>query len=317
MVCRWTIVIFLMIGVYPLSAQKINPDSIPYLLKQDKELTELDSLLNSGDRSDLLSLIDSLVNMPEISLPSQLVLRVGYNSNLTSQSRTLGFDQFGLIYGASYYHSSGFYVDGSAYWSQEFEPKHYLTIASGGYIYPWSKRLMSVIEYSHLFYSYRGQEADVPFSNNIQVSNFADFKYISLRLDYSFLFGNESGHRIIPGVLFNLKIEKVMGLERITFNPGYTAVFGNDRYTEQIPYTTNPLEVIFRIRRQLPLYYDSTTQGFGVMSHNFVFPLSIHWKKWNLLCSYSFILPRKVAEPIDTDPSGFFSFGLSKTINLK
>jgi hypothetical protein len=293
------------------SAQKINPDSLAYLLKHDKDLAELDSLLNSGERTNILSLIDSLVQLSGARLPSQLLLRAGYSSNLTSQARALGFDQFGVTYGASYYHRSGAYLDVSGYWSPEFAPKHYLTVASVGYLQPWSKRLMSMVEYSHFFYTYRGPETDIPFTDNVSVSNFLDFKYASLRLDYSFLFGRDTGHRLMPGFVLNLRKETWWGLDRIAFNPGYTLILGNDEYEV----VTSGMERLRRVIRRLPTEYPIT--GFGIMSHNFVFPLSLTKKSWNVIASYSLVLPRKVVTPIETDPTGFFSLGLSKTFNLK
>lgn len=289
----------------------MNPDSLAYLLQYDKDLAELDSLLNTGERTDILSLIDSLVNLPEAHVPSQLLLRAGYSSNLTSQARTLGFEQFGVTYGASYYHRSGWYLDASGYWSQEFAPRHYLTVASAGYIQPWGKRLMSMFEYSHFFYAYRGPETDIPFTDNLSVSNFWDFTYASLRLDYSFLFGRETGHRLMPGFLLNFRKENFLGLDRVVFNPGYTMILGDDEY--QV--ITSGIERLRRVIRGLPTEYAIT--GFGIMSHNLVFPLSLTKKNWNVIASYSLVFPRTVVTPVETDPTGFFSLGVSKTFDLK
>ena len=49
------------------------------LLKNDRYIMEIDSILASGDSTELLLLIDSLINLPDPSIKSQLVVRLGYN----------------------------------------------------------------------------------------------------------------------------------------------------------------------------------------------------------------------------------------------
>ncbi|HPW63921.1 MAG TPA: hypothetical protein PLJ13_16615, partial [Cyclobacteriaceae bacterium] len=88
------------------------------LLYSDPYIAELDSLLEK-DSLQIFSLIDSLINLPVPAFRSQLVARLGYNSNVVSASRTLGFNQFGLAPGIAYYHKSGLYTDVTGYWSPE------------------------------------------------------------------------------------------------------------------------------------------------------------------------------------------------------
>jgi hypothetical protein len=63
------------------------------LLYNDPYIAELDSLLNESGSSDFLRLMDSLINLPAPTIKSQMIVRLGYNSNVVSASRTLGLNQ--------------------------------------------------------------------------------------------------------------------------------------------------------------------------------------------------------------------------------
>src|SRR5689334_20811477 len=105
------------------------------LTAQDRDslLLKPDSLYTADDSLSIFALIDSLLTL-EKDMGSQLALRMGYNSNVLSAGRTLGINNFGLAPGVSYYHKSGAYADVSTYWSKDFHPSWYLTIASVGYM---------------------------------------------------------------------------------------------------------------------------------------------------------------------------------------
>src|SRR5690349_12194010 len=126
---RW-IIILLIFSVHVPQAWAQNADSL--LFKADPVLAELDSILHSGDSLSIIDLIDSLIALTEER--SQLAVRVGYNSNVTTATTTVNIAKFGLSPGVSYYHKSGLYGDLSTYWSNEYDPGLYLTVPSIGYI---------------------------------------------------------------------------------------------------------------------------------------------------------------------------------------
>src|SRR5262249_27230491 len=92
----------------------------------------MDSILNSPDSMSILSLIDNLLLTPEPP-GSQLAVRVGYNNNIVGNGSS-AVNQFGITSGLSYYHKSGAYLDVAGYYTSEYKPSYYLTVASVGYL---------------------------------------------------------------------------------------------------------------------------------------------------------------------------------------
>jgi hypothetical protein len=280
------------------------------------------SNLNLDDSSSIFSLIDSLVEYPELlEGGSSLVARLGYNSNITSANLSLGLNQFGLAPGISYYHKSGFYLDATAYWSQEYSPSLYLTVPSIGFLKSIKKWTINA-EYSRYFYSYSDSTYNTPYTNVASLSNFFEAKPFLFRLDYSFYFGQKTAHRIMPAVMLNLEKRNWLGLKRILLYPTFSVLFGNESWqtSEYIPYSTMPSEVLYRIRHNLPLYYLQTNNynEFGVLDYSVSLPLSISLKNWTFLLSYTYNFPQPLAnEELALTNSGYLSFSIIRYFNFK
>ena len=118
---RWLLAIIMAISSATVHAQEA--DSVV--------LSQVEDILSFEDSLSIFTLIDSLLQNAEVE-SSQFGIRLAYNSNVLSAGRTLGIENFGLSSGLSYYHKSGFYGDLSGFWSKDFDPKYYLTIASVG-----------------------------------------------------------------------------------------------------------------------------------------------------------------------------------------
>jgi hypothetical protein len=286
------------------------------LLINDPYLAELDSIIASGD-TGFLSLIDSLVNIPTPKLKSQLVMRLGYNSNVVSASRTLGFNQFGVAPGVSFYHKSGLYADYTGYWSEEYNPQYYLTVLSGGYLNSVTSWWSIMAEYNRYSYAGLGEDEYVPYKNSAGLSNFFDIKLVTLRMDYQLFFGDKTAHRINPSVMLNLEKAKLGRIDRIAFYPTASILYGSEQITELVPFTRTSLGIIYRIRRNLPLYYEQETTKFGVLNYSFSMPVSVNIKNWSLLVSYTYNIPQALpGEPITLESSGYISASVSKRIEF-
>lgn len=286
------------------------------LLLNDPYITELDSLIASGDTS-FLSLIDSLINVPIPKLKSQLVMRLGYNSNVVSASRTLGFNQFGVAPGISYYHKSGFYADYTGYWSKEYDPQYYLTVLSGGYMASPTLWWSIMGEYNRYLYAGLGEDEYVPYKNSAGLSNFFDIKWVTLRLDYQLFFGDKTAHRINPSLMLNLEKTKLGRIDRIAFYPTASVLYGSEQITELIPFARTYLGIIYRVRRNLPLYYEQETTRFGILNYSFSAPVSISVNNWTFLISYTYNIPKALpGEPITLESSGYISASVSKRIEF-
>lgn len=247
-----------------------------------------------------------------------MAVRLAYNSNIVATGRTLGINKFGLSSGVAYYHKSGFYADVSGYWSREYDPDYYLTIGTAGFMVSPVKRWTLMTEYSRYFYTDTGQDVSVPYKNNAGLSNFVNFKYILLRLDYYLYFGEKTGHRLMPG--FNLNFEKRhwKGIDRILFYPNFYVLLGSEQISNYQPYTTRFLEIVYRIRHNLPLYYETTNTEFGVMNYSFSAPLSVTFRNWNFLISYTYNIPKALpGEQLSLTNGGYGSLTITRYFNFK
>ncbi len=274
-------------------------------------MEKLDSIFSYSDSLSIFSLIDSLLKSRS-ELGSSLVIRAGVNSNIISAGRSIGVNQIGVTAGFSYYHKSGLFADLSSYWSEDYDPQLYLTIAAVGYLKTISKHYSILASYDRLIYNNTDINVESPLTNMVGLSNFVDFKPVILRLDYSFYFGGETAHRLTPGIVLSLRNYNFIGLDRISFTPSYQVLFGSA--------TVTSIQLAQRasVRKRLPAFQQFNQNQFGLMNHAVTFPLRITKKNWSLTVAYTYNWP--VALPGETaslPENSFTSFTISKSINFK
>jgi hypothetical protein len=254
----------------------------------------------------------------------QLAVRLGYNSNVASTSRSLQIGQFGLSPGLSYFHKSGFYLDVSTYWSREFSPSHYLTVASAGFLGMPGKRYTVMAEYSRFFYKTSGDPLTfTPYTNSASVSNFFEVKPMLFRLDYAFFFGQLHAHRIIPSVSLNLVKRNWGRIRRLTFMPTYGLMLGSETVFSYEFYDDWRARAIANLIRQrqnrplLPLYYEVRTKVFGVMNHALSMPVIVTTGSWSFIINYSYNIPMALpGETLTLGNTGFLALNVTRFIDL-
>jgi len=198
----------------------------------------------------------------------------------------------------------------------------YLTVLSGGYMKTVSRHWSFLTEYSHYFYSATGTNTYFPYINNVGASNYFVLKPVTFRLDYYFYFGQKNAHRIQPGLMLTLEKRKWHSLDRVVFFPAVTVLFGSEKViTDYVFYT----DFIQRYRKnktlpanaQLPLYYTTSKNTFGVMNYSFVAPVSISKKHWTFLLSYTYNIPKALPyEDLGLKASGYMSFSITRYIGF-
>ena len=244
-------------------------------------------------------------------------MRMGYNSNVVAASRTLGFNQFGVAPGVSFYHKSGLYADYTGYWSKEYDPQYYLTVLSGGYMAGPTKWWSLMAEYNRYLYAGIGEDEYIAYKNSAGLSNFFDIKWVTLRMDYQLFFGDKIAHRINPSIMLNIEKTKLGRINRLAFYPTASVLYGSEQITELLPYARTYLGIIYRIRRNMPLYYEQTTTLFGVLNYSFSAPLSVNINNWTFLVNYTYNIPQALpGEPITLKSSGYISASISKRIEF-
>lgn len=273
---------------------------------------DADSLLNPpkdfltySDSLNIFNLIDSLLMLEELEQRSQLAVRVGYNSNVFSVGRTLGIEQFGLSPSVSYYHKSGAYADVTGYWSKDFEPAYYLTILSAGYLHTFSKYFSVIGNYDRYIYNTSIDDQYISFKNTLSVTPYFDYKFLSLRTDYSFYFGNQTAHRIMPSLSLNAVKRKFIGIDKISFSPGFYLLLGNEKSTEIVP--DNSPEGYSLVEKNV----------FGIMNYAFTAPVYITHQDFSFFVGYTYSIPKKLSnEIIVPEKSGYISAGITYYIDL-
>ena len=289
--------------------------------KDSLALSELTTFFTHEDSLDIFELIDSLLRIQDIPETSQLAVRLGYNSNIVADNRTFNIQQFGIAPGVSYYHRSGLYADITSYWSQEYKPNFYLSVASGGYIKNVTSWYSLLAEYSHYFYNQpKDSTVYVPYTNNVGISNYFEFKKAVFRLDYYFYFGDKVAHRIMPSLGLNLVKRKWAGFNRISFYPNVNVLFGSE---ETVSYQFYPnLLARYLYNRthtpKLPLTYEQRQTQFGVMNYSFSTPITLSKKDWRFLLSYTYNIPVALpGEDVTLQNSGYLSFSITRYFALR
>jgi hypothetical protein len=272
---------------------------------------KLDSIFSYSDSLSIFTMIDSLLKKQN-EIGSSLVIRAGFNSNIISAGRTIGVNQYGATAGLSYYHKSGFFADLSSNWSEQYNPSLYLTIAAVGYLKTISKHYSVLASYDRLIYNNTDINVETPLTNMVGLSNFVDFKPVTIRLDYSYYFGEKDAHRLTPGIVLSLRKYKLLGLDRIAFTPSYQVLFGNATVTSiQLAQRSS---VKFTRSQQIQQFDQNT---FGLMNHAASFPLRITKKNWSLTIAYTYNWPVALKGEISTLPeNSFTSLSVSKLINF-
>lgn len=311
---RLVIVLVTILSVGTVTAQQQRTDS----LLNDVSLDDLNEYFSFEDSLAIFNMIDSLLQETELQSKSQMALRMGYNSNAASNNRSLGISQFGLSPGVSYYHKSGAYFDASGYWSTEYDPNYYLTILSAGYIGVISPKWSFLGEYSRFLYSDLGEDVTISYTNSLGISNFIDVKPLTFRLDYTLLFGEKVGHRILPGVMLNFEKRNWRNINRILFYPSFNLLIGSEKQENYIPYSSTLAGALIRIRNGLDLYYTSEETLFGIMNYSFTTPISISLDNWNFLIAYTYNIPKALpGEELGLENSGYLSASVTRYFRFK
>lgn len=278
------------------------------------------SLFSAEDSLSIFSLIDSLLSLDDAT-GSQLAIRMAYNSNVLSAGRTLGIENFGLAPGVSYYHRSGLYADLSGYWSKDFEPSYYLTVASLGYMRDFSRRFSLMAGYDRYFYHTRREDSYIPYRNTLSVTPILEFKPLSLSANYSFYFGDQYAHRIMPGLSLTLEKKKLWNIDRIAFLPGVFALLGNEVITEIefIPPKTLR-EAVDNIKKYGTRFRvaETRTHVFGMMNYTVSAPLTVTHRQWMLTFTWAYNIPRALpGETLTLSESTYLSGSVMYLIGLR
>ena len=259
------ILLFCVQFVPKIHGQASEYDSLlNYYLKSDSVLLDQLELELAADTMDIMDLIDNLLNVDYRH--SQLSMRLGYTSNITYAGRNFGIDQHGFGAGATYYHKSGLFADVSGYWNSDLNPNYNPTIASLGYLGKFTKKWTYTVGYDHYFYNKPDSseyELYYPFTNSLNASTYYELGKFTLAADYSYLFGEESTHRVRGNLMYTFSKRNWGFIDRFVFMPMASILLGNADIFQLTPvYPEVTLRTRYDVRQ---LMYD--TYGMNVVMH--------------------------------------------------
>lgn len=290
-----------------------------------RETLRSDSLLLEElalDSLTILDLIDSLISTD--FRYSSLILRMGYISNIMNAGRDFGINQYGFSGGLSYYHKTGFFGDITGYWNSDMEPKYNPTIINLGYMGRIVPKWNIITTYEHYFYHVEdGDEgAYYPLTDALSLTTYFDIKFLSAGFDYTFLFGEETAHRVRPQIFATIRFPNVGFIDEISLIPSASMLFGN----QNIYYIDGNYQTLRRLyqrlgrRRFLQLYreypnlitsllpQEGIKDVFGLMNYSFSLPVNLKFGNFSLSTGYFLNIPVALpGENIDTSPNHYFN----------
>ncbi len=307
------------------------------------------------DSFAIFNALDSLLTA-KAEVPSEVNLRISYNSNITSAGRNYGINQHGIAPGIAYYDKTGLWADVSGYWNSEAEPQYNLTIISGGYLDFFQPKWSYGLSYERWIF----HDSEALFENSMGASTSYNFGPISANLDYSFLFGSETANRFIGSLYGNINTKAWWIFDRISVNPTATLIVGNDNVTTFNLSTNERLTELFlltqldseeldtllvnavlsgrltrdeaqQIRRRIrnlsdeeldrlmeAVFIEDSESVFSVLNYSFSLPVTLSAKKFFLMLAYTYSIPVKLpGEEVTLDPIGYFSISFNYRLPTK
>jgi hypothetical protein len=176
-----------------------------------------------------------------------------------------------------------------------------------------SKNYSFLASYDRLIYNTTDINVENPLTNMVAMSHFIDFKPVTLRLDYSFYFGQQNAHRLTPGIVVSFRKYDFLRVDRISFTPSYQVLFGNATITSiQLGQQSSRL-----LSRRLPQFQQVNKDEFGLMNYALTLPLRITEKNWSITASYTYNWPVALEGEGDSLPeNSFIAIALSRLINF-
>ncbi|MEO9869534.1 TorF family putative porin [Ekhidna sp.] len=208
--------------------------SMPFVSFSQDSLSYAEQLKILEDEMDSLTifnLIDSLFSM-EYNPTSELNVRIGFTSNVTSSGRDYNLNQTGISPGISYYHKSGIYSDVAGYWNSGADPNYNPTVLSVGYLGTFKNPKWSYsVDGERWFYN-PTDSSENPLKHSFGTSISYDFKIGFASIDYSFLFGETTANRIITNLSGSIDLGKWWVFKSISLFPSVSTIVGNSDITQ-------------------------------------------------------------------------------------
>ena len=334
----------IIVAIFGLSAKSQDSDYdslLNYYLESDSILLDQLELELAADSIDILDLIDSLLYAD--FRYSQFSLRWGFTSDITYAGRNFGIEQHGFGAGISYYHKTGLFADISGFWNSNLVPAYNPTILTGGYLGNFTRKWTYTISYDHFFYNQTDDDLSYyPITNSLNAATFVELGEFTIAGEYSFLFGEESAHRLRGNLMYTFSKNKLGFIDRFVFMPTASVLLGSSYIYQVNPiYPTINRQTRFEVRQimyseygeDLVKYlwrndrnkyielerktYDLTKDSFinyelsasnvfGIMNYSFSVPFYFYINNFTFALSYHYNIPVALpGEDLTLEPNSY------------
>jgi hypothetical protein len=253
---------------------------------------------------------------------SNIKVGISYSSEALSSGRNFNVPQFALSPSVGYYHKSGIHaiVDGTLLGSSS--PSYTLTTISIGYLSTGMSAWGYGFDYSRNIFN---PDSAGLIKNVLSASGTFSRGLFSASAQYSYLFENETAHRVLLGINAVLTKDSLGHfVQSINFSPGVFFTLGTsnvpfvaftkDQFLKGTGYTWKE----WKARRQRARSRTATSSQnlqFGLMNIDLTLPFTASFKNFQVGVSYTYAIPEKLSEEVDSDikPTGYLSLSIAYT----
>jgi len=171
-------------------------------------------------------------------------------------------------------------------------------------------------------------------ANSLNASTYLDLKHFSFGIDYAFMFGKETAHRLRPNMYGIIRIKNLGFIDEIDLFPSASMLLGNqtlyfldENYSEVQSllqsYGINNFSQLSHRRPRLAeyiltnyvTYEERLENAFGIMNYSLSLPIMIRINYFTLSTGYYVNFPIALpGEEIDLSPNNYFNIALLYTI---
>lgn len=259
----------------------------------------IDSLLN-----DLLSDEKKINRLLEPN-HSFMVLYAGtsYENQTFYAGREIGDNMYNVNSQLFLFSSKGFYLGASGMWYSQLEPKYNNTILLAGYYKALNRKktLAFSTSYSRYFYYKPDTSFEYLFNNSLSTGLTLKNKWIGIRLNTNFLFGQDFGINISPKIFSNITIIRFGKYNSLRIEPEILWLFAS----ESVEYASSGYSGSHTSDLSV-----NTKDVYGMLNMQLYLPLALSLGNFEFEAAYTVNIPHSMDSNIKYPVSSSISVSL-------
>lgn len=158
------------------------------------------------------------------------------------------------------------------------------------------------------------------YTNSLAVTCYFEHKLINLRADYTLMMepGAILSTRISPTASLNLEKRGWLKTQKVAVFPSIAWLYGSEVIPTYVRLYNTRLEALYRIKNGLPLFGQVDERQWGSLNISVSLPISVSWKNWAIMASYTYNWPGALPNSIyQLENGGYFACSATRYINFK